>query len=312
MLTGGFGQGLRSGSVPAVYAALVVAAGSVCAAAPPSIIAAQIEQESGWNPVAVSPAGAEGISQFLPGTWASWARPGSSPFDPGAAIAAQGRYDCALAAQVQAWQGQGRLPAGLPVTVLMLASYNAGPFAVLAAGGVPQNGQTPRYVATITARAAHFADTTGVPGGGGPFAVRVIAAAQSQIGQPYAWDGGTFTGPTVGVCAGGAAVNDCHLVGFDCSGLVMYALYQASGGAIRVPHDADAQTRGGTPVPRAALAPGDVISFTDPGASVAHHVGIYLGNNQMIDALDSGTLVRVDSLASSYWQHQVWRAVRYG
>jgi len=307
---GGFGQGLRAGSVPARYVALVLRAGSVCAAAPASVIAAQIEQESGWDPGAVSAAGAQGIAQFLPGTWAGWALPGQSPFDPAAAIAAQGRYDCALAAQMAGWQRQGRLPAGLPVTALMLAGYNAGPFAVLAAGGAPDNGQTPGYVAAITARAGFFADSTGAVAGGS-FAAREIAAAESQLGVPYAWDGGSDTGPTPGVCGPDGAGNDCHIVGFDCSGLVLYAVYQASGGAIALPHFADTQTRGGTPVDPRSMLPGDLISFTNPGESVAHHIGIYLGGGQMIDAPESGELVRVDSLSDSYWQTQQWRVVRY-
>ena len=96
---GGFGQGLRPGTVPAEYVDLVLQAGSICTAAPPSIIAAQIEQESDWNPDAVSPSGAEGIAQFLPTTWPKWSQPGQSPFDPNAAISAQGRYNYALAAQ---------------------------------------------------------------------------------------------------------------------------------------------------------------------------------------------------------------------
>ena len=50
----------------------------------------------------------------------------------------------------------------------------------------------------------------------------LIAAAASQIGKPYVWGGGNFYGPTGG--------------GFDCSGLVLYAAYQASGGRIRLPH----------------------------------------------------------------------------
>jgi cell wall-associated NlpC family hydrolase len=310
-VVGGLGQGLKSGSVPGRYVALVAAAGAMCAAAPPSVIAAQIEQESGWNPVAVSPAGAEGISQFLPGTWPAWSTPGESPLDPNAAIPAQGRYDCAVASQMRAWQGQGRVPMSLSVTELMLAGYNAGPFAVLAAAGVPNNGQTPGYVATITARAAHFADTTGVVAGGGPFATREIAAAQSQLGKPYSWVGGAYTGPTIGVCGPDGAKNDCHVVGWDCSGLVMYAVYQASGGAIKLPHYADAQARGGTPVERNAMLPGDVISFTDPGSSVAHHIGIYIGNDQMIDAPQSGELVRIDSLASGYYQSQQWKVSRF-
>lgn len=183
---------------------------------------------------------------------------------------------------------------------------------MLAAGGIPNNGQTPSYVATITARAAHFADTTGVVAGGGPFAAKEIAAAQSQIGQPYSWAGGTYTGPTLGVRGPDGAANDCHIVGWDCSGLVMYAAYQASGGALKLPHYADTQTRGGTPVDRASMLPGDLISFTNPGESVAHHIGIYLGNNQMIDPPQSGELVRIDSLTSGYYQSQQWRVVRYG
>ena len=48
------------------------------------------------------------------------------------------------------------------------------------------------------------------------------------------------------------------------------------------------------------------------GASIAHHIGIYLGGDQMIDAPESGELVRVDSLTSGYYQSQQWRVVRYG
>src|SRR5690348_14247105 len=86
----GTGGGLRRGLVPSRYEALVARAGSMCAAAPPAVIAAQIQQESNWNPNAVSPAGAQGISQFLPSTWPHWSKPGESPFDPAAAIPAQG------------------------------------------------------------------------------------------------------------------------------------------------------------------------------------------------------------------------------
>lgn len=308
--TSGVGPGLRAGTVPAAYEALVLAAGTQCAAAPAGAIAAQIEQESGWDPNAVSPAGAEGISQFLPSTWPTWSLPGQSPFDPAAAIPAQARYDCAIAAQMAAWQSQGRLPTGPSLTELMLAGYNAGPFAVLAAGGIPNNSETPGYVTAIMARAAFFAAAPAVAGGS--FAAREIAAAESQLGVPYSWVGGSYTGPTLGVCGPDGAGNDCRIVGWDCSGLVMYAVFQASGGAIQLPHFADTQTRGGTPVPLNELLPGDLISFTNPGETVAHHIGIYLGNGQMIDAPESGELVRVDSLASAYYRSQQWRAVRYG
>lgn len=304
------GQGIRQGVVPVADAAYVTAAGSQCTAAPAAIIAAQIQQESSWNPAAVSPSGAEGISQFLPGTWPQWSQPGQSPFDPAAAIPAQARYDCALAAQMSQAQKAGSLPGTVPVTSLMLAAYNAGPAAVLAAGGIPDNGQTPGYVTNIESMAGQYATPTAGQSIG-TFAARVIAAARSQIGIPYAWDGGGYTGPTHGICDGGAAANDCRITGYDCSGLVMYAIYQASAGKIMLPHSADAQTRQGTPVPAADIAPGDIISFTDPGQTIAGHVGIYIGGGNIIDAPESGTLIRVDSLNTPYYRAQQWRVVSY-
>lgn len=312
--TGGYGTGLRDGTVPAQYVQLVVQAGSLCPEAPPSIIAAQIQQESDWNPNAVSSTGAEGISQFEPYTWPTWSNPGESPFDPAAAIPAQGRFDCALAKQMAAAEAAGKLPTTIPVTNLMLAAYNAGAGAVLAAHGIPQNGQTPAYVTRITTNAANFADTTGTSPivTATAFGARVVAYARTQLGQPYSFAGGSFTGPTLGVCGTGVEANACHVVGFDCSGLALYAVYQASGGRTKLSHSADAQTRGGTPVARANMQPGDLISFTNPGQTIAHHDAIYIGNNQIIHAPHTGTVVQISSLSGSYWASRTWRIVRYG
>jgi cell wall-associated NlpC family hydrolase len=310
---GGYGTGLAAGTVPAPYVQDVLAAGSLCAAAPPSIIAAQIEAESNWNPRAVSPAGAQGIAQFMPGTWITWGADAngdgtSSPFDPGDAIPAQGHYDCALAAQIQAALKAGSVHGQL--TDLMLAAYNAGPGAVLSAGGMPQIPETLNYVAKITARAAHYADTTATAAPAGSFAAAEIAAASSQLGVPYSWGGGNFTGPTLGVAQGAGTV------GFDCSGLVLYAVYQASGGVIKLPHLADTQvvdaTRlGGRQVPIADMQPGDLIAFRYPGAPTYHHIGIYLGNNQMLNAPSTGENVKISNIDSAYWKNQQWLAARY-
>jgi cell wall-associated NlpC family hydrolase len=308
----GTGGGLRPDAVPSRYESLVSQAGSMCAAAPAAVIAAQIEQESGWNPKAVSSADAEGISQFLPSTWPRWSKPGQSPFDPGAAILAQGRYDCAIAKTMATAQQHGQLLKSLDLTSAMLAGYNAGPAAVLAAHGIPQNGQTPGYVQAILASAPGFAGATVAGPTAGSFAAREIAAAKRYLGTPYAWDGGGYLGPTRGACVAGAAANDCHKVGFDCSGLVMRAVYLASAGRIRLSHSADAQTRGGTPVPVSRLRPGDLISFTNPGEHTAHHVGIYLGHDLLLNAPESNAAVRADSLDTSYYRSQSWRAVRYG
>ncbi|MFI6779204.1 C40 family peptidase [Nocardia sp. NPDC050412] len=95
----------------------------------------------------------------------------------------------------------------------------------------------------------------------------VIEAAMKWIGTPYVWGGGDTNGPTSG--------------GFDCSGLTLYAIYQASGGRIRLPHYTQAQQDhpSAQPVPYAERAPGDLIFFTAPGDTDSHHVGIYYGRD---------------------------------
>lgn len=59
-------SGLKAGAVPAQYQVWVLKAGQTCPEIPPAVVAAQIETESGWNRAAVSPVGAQGLSQFMP------------------------------------------------------------------------------------------------------------------------------------------------------------------------------------------------------------------------------------------------------
>ncbi len=316
-LATGVGGALRAGTVPTAYAALVSAAGAVCAAFPAAVLAAQIQAESGWDPVAVSPAGADGISQFEPATWAAWGADSdgngtSSPFDPGDAIPAQGRFDCALAQQMTAAIAAGQVT-GVSVTDAALAAYNAGPGAVLAAHGIPDNGQTPNYVREIDALAAGYAaPTTGAAGTGGTpgsaFGAAMVAAAEPELGLPYVWGGGTTAGPTGG--------------GFDCSGLVLYAAYAASGGAITLPHDSDVQGRVGTQVALGLgstidlglLQPGDVVAFNLDGGSHYSHIGIYVGGGMLLHASHPGPGggVKLESLTEGYWQPYTWSVRRYG
>ncbi len=101
-----------------------------------------------------------------------------------------------------------------------------------------------------------------------------------------------------------------HTVGFDCSGLVRFAVYQASGRRITLPRTAAAQVAAGTPVPRVQLQPGDGIGFAD--ASGLHHIGIYLGGGQMLHAPETGGHVEVISLSGRYWATQTWYPVRFG
>lgn len=67
---GGGAKKLAKGSVPAVYQPIVQKWGNLCPAINPALLAAQLYQESGFDPKARSAATAQGIAQFIPGTWA--------------------------------------------------------------------------------------------------------------------------------------------------------------------------------------------------------------------------------------------------
>jgi hypothetical protein len=101
-----------------------------------ALLAAQLEAESGFDPSAVSPAGAQGIAQFMPGTAASYGL--RDPFDPVAAIDAQAHLMSDLMRQFRS-------------VPLALAAYNAGPGAVSPCMCIPPYPETRAYVARILA-----------------------------------------------------------------------------------------------------------------------------------------------------------------
>ncbi|RBY82797.1 C40 family peptidase [Blastococcus sp. TF02A-26] len=103
--------------------------------------------------------------------------------------------------------------------------------------------------------------------GGSGAAQTAIATAMAQRGKPYVW------------AAGGPG-------SFDCSGLTQYA-FRAAG--ISLPHSSRLQSRMGQAVSRADLQPGDLVFFYSP----VSHVGIYIGNGQMVHAPTSGDVVKV-------------------
>ncbi|SEP00524.1 NlpC/P60 family protein [Trujillonella endophytica] len=98
----------------------------------------------------------------------------------------------------------------------------------------------------------------------------VVAAALAQVGDPYVWGA---SGPN----------------GFDCSGLTQFA-YAAAG--VSLPHSSRAQAGMGVAVSRGELQPGDVVYFYSP----VSHVGIYIGNGQMVHARTFGQPVAVTSV----------------
>ena len=124
----------------------------------------------------------------------------------------------------------------------------------------------------------------------------ILAYARSQLGIPYQFGGGSDAGPTVGFNSNGSGQP-----GWDCSGLVMYAVYQATHGRISLPHNADDQYH--DPhiqlITYSQLRPGDLVFFpgSDGTPAAPGHVGIYAGQGMMIDAPFTGTVVRLDSIA---------------
>ncbi|CCH90712.1 Cell wall-associated hydrolase [Modestobacter italicus] len=95
-----------------------------------------------------------------------------------------------------------------------------------------------------------------------------------------------------------AQVGDAYVFGasgpdaFDCSGLTSYA-YAAAG--VTLPHSSRAQSTMGAAVSRAELQPGDLVFFFSP----VSHVGLYIGNGQMVHARTPGKPVSVTSVDMS-------------
>lgn len=139
---------------------------------------------------------------------------------------------------------------------------------------------------------------------------KVVNAALAYTGTQYSWGGGAPSGPTTGICCSPKGQDARDVVGFDCSGLVLYAWAKAG---VKLPHSAHniVWSSGGTVIPRdlAIMKPGDVIGFSYlPGGHV-FHVGIYMGGGRMIDSDSSG--VAPDSLTSGYYARLYWRVVRF-
>ena len=122
-----------------------------------SLLAAVASQESNFNSQAVSPAGAQGLMQFMPSTAAGL---GVNPLDPSSAIDGAARYLSNLTKQFGS-------------TELALAAYTAGPGAVRRYGGIPPYPETRAYVARILALAGGAASIGGGPDGDGVALIRV-------------------------------------------------------------------------------------------------------------------------------------------
>ncbi|MEI7029716.1 C40 family peptidase [Streptomyces pratensis] len=103
---------------------------------------------------------------------------------------------------------------------------------------------------------------------GSPRAMAAVAAAHRALGAPYVWGA---EGPS----------------GFDCSGLMQWAYAQAG---VSLPRTSQAQRYAGRMVPLSQALPGDLVAYR----SDASHIGMYVGNGQVIHAPYPGAAVRYD------------------
>ncbi|WP_301120485.1 NlpC/P60 family peptidoglycan endopeptidase RipA [Mycolicibacterium fortuitum] len=127
----------------------------------------------------------------------------------------------------------------------------------------------------------------------------VIRRAGSQMGVPYSWGGGNAAGPSRGIDSG------ANTVGFDCSGLILYAF---AGVGIKLPHYSGSQYNAGRKIPSSQMRRGDVI-FYGPGGS--QHVTLYLGNGQMLEAPYTGSHVKISPVRTSGMTPYVVRYIEY-
>jgi cell wall-associated NlpC family hydrolase len=144
----------------------------------------------------------------------------------------------------------------------------------------------------------------GVPPSGGHGTPQAGQAAVNRamhyLGWMYSWAGGNAYGPTYGVCAGDGAWNDCHIRGFDCSGLTLYAWAPY----LSLPHFSAAQyyAAGSVHPGISSLMPGDLVFWSSNGSvSGIHHVAIYIGNGNVLQAPQSGSVIQITPVLQVSW-----------
>lgn len=105
------------------------------------------------------------------------------------------------------------------------------------------------------------------------------------------------SGPTLGIRDGGVAdrFGDYKKIGFDCSGLTLHAWAQVG---VPLPHYSAYQFAGQPKIGRGELQAGDLVfcAYNTSDPTTIHHVAIWMGNGQIVEARNSGTVVKVSSM----------------
>lgn len=252
------------------------------------IAVATAMQESKLVNLSYGPAGAYGLFQQTPPSWGTITQV-ETP-----AYAATSFYTRLL--KVPGWQDMALTDAAQAVEI----------------SGYPEAYAQWEQSATVVVAALLGTHATGcgpqvnVPGN--PTGQIAVNAALSQLGVPYSFDGGDLQGPTLGRCVSGTpAWNACHVVGFDCSGLMLYAWGKAG---VTVPHYTVAMW--GDPdfthiTSKADLLPGDMLMFEGPPPG---HTGMYVGGDTFVEAPHTGDIVKIASLDQGWYAENYIGALR--
>lgn len=130
----------------------------------------------------------------------------------------------------------------------------------------------------------------------------LFAAIAELIGRrtPYAWGGGTITGPTLGMSYGGNAAVEAaaglRVIGFDAGSLEQYLIFRAF--QIEIPRTPRDQYLFGRPV--AEPEPGDLVFFEEHmTGGIPHYVATYLGRGCIAEAHSSGELIGISALPAT-------------
>jgi len=178
----------------------------------------------------------------------------------------------ALIAQLQKEEAarQARLAAAAKAAAKKAAEEAARKKAALAAAKAKQNTSSASSSSGSSKPSGSSNSSTG-PVPSSAIGSDVVSIAMNYLGVPYVWAGSSPSG-------------------FDCSGFVAYVFNKVG---VYLPHSSRIQAGYGVAVSRADLKPGDLVFFYSP----IHHVGIYIGDGQMILAAGTGKDVR----SSAVW-----------
>ena len=209
------------------------------------------------------------------------AKPAGGHFAAAAATPTGKGYWLATAAGVVGARGDAAVPAGStgavrlnkPIVGMAASPTGKGYWLVASDGGIFAYGDA-RFLGSTAGAKAPAAPVVAVAAAGqGTPSQRAVRFAFEHLGDPYLFGG---TGPSQ----------------WDCSGLMLVAYANAG---VTLARTSETQWAAAPHLPSgAALRPGDLVFFGTPAD--VHHVGVYVGNDQMIDAPHTGAVVRFDSV----------------